>query len=296
MDVKSLKQLVALYEEGSVTQAAKLLHISQPALTAQLSRLEYKLGSKLFFRSVKGLEPTLMGKTLYERSKRILAHWSAFDSEVKLISGSEIGQIRLSCGAAIEQSILPNVIIDFFSHFPKVNLDVSVINPEKMLARLQTGEADIAMGGFNTGVDHDFEEIRFKSQRIGFYVRPEHPLCKNKKTLKSFGKFKLGCPEIPITAKEWFTKRGFTTERGVYSNSYSLIKSVTKKSDLIAAGPEFLFQEEVAKGELRKLLIRQTPNWEGAILVPRTSLPSQHIQILIKCLQKEIGAFSAKRS
>ncbi len=80
LDIKQLRQLVALYEVGSVTGAAEKLHISQPALTAHLNRLESRLGDKLFIRSVKGLEATPLGRELYLRSKDKLRQWQAFDT------------------------------------------------------------------------------------------------------------------------------------------------------------------------------------------------------------------------
>ncbi len=72
LDAKQIKQLVALYEIGSVTGAAEKLHISQPALTAHLNSLESRLGEKPFIRSAKGLEATPLGHELYLRSKAML--------------------------------------------------------------------------------------------------------------------------------------------------------------------------------------------------------------------------------
>ena len=287
LDVKNMRQLIALYEEGSVTGAARRLGVSQPALTVYLSRLEYQLSNTLFVRSVKGLEPTPVGVEIYQRSINMLRHWREFDTEVHLLAGGEIGKIRIACGAVIEQGVLPKATINFLQQHPHAQLDVTIINPEKMLAYLDSGETDIAIGGFNRGTKHAYEETRFASQRVGFYVRPNHPLFGGKGDVKSFKEYKLGCPEIPVEVVEWLASKGFSSERSLASNSYSFLKQVAAQSDVIVGGPHFLFTDEVEKEQLAELPLKKSPDWEGAILTTRTAMHSQLIRDFIACVKVE---------
>src|SRR5882757_3180731 len=72
MDIKQLKALVTVVEVGSVTRAAELLHLVQPAVTRQIRALEHELGVSLFERTCQGMRPTKAGISLAERARRAL--------------------------------------------------------------------------------------------------------------------------------------------------------------------------------------------------------------------------------
>ena len=78
MDLKQLGYFIAIVEEGSISAAAKQLHISQPPLSAQLRRLEEELGVPLIERGPRRVTPTEAGRALYRQAKRLLLlHGSA---------------------------------------------------------------------------------------------------------------------------------------------------------------------------------------------------------------------------
>src|ERR1700730_16237928 len=72
VDVKQLKALVTVVEVGSVTRAAELLHLVQPAVTRQIRTLEHELGGPLFERTRQGMRPTKAGAGLADRARRVL--------------------------------------------------------------------------------------------------------------------------------------------------------------------------------------------------------------------------------
>src|ERR1700739_4473671 len=72
MDVKQLKAMLTVVETGSVTQAAELLHLVQPAVTRQVRALEDELGVALFERTRHGMRPTPAGTGMVERARRVL--------------------------------------------------------------------------------------------------------------------------------------------------------------------------------------------------------------------------------
>ena len=76
IEIRHLKYFVAVAKELSIGRAAVALNISQPPLTRQIQQFEEDLGAKLFIRSVKGVELTDAGKTLYAEARNILVTWS----------------------------------------------------------------------------------------------------------------------------------------------------------------------------------------------------------------------------
>lgn len=194
IDIKHIRHIVALYEVGTVTGAAERLHMSQPTLTNHLCRLEDRLGEPLFIRSARGLEPTLMGESIYRRGKQMMQQWSSFESEVDLLAGAEMGEIRIACGAVVEQQILPSALIQFLQEHPQVDITVEVINPDRMLEHLVNGEADIAVGSFGDELPEDIEQILVDSQPIGFYVRSGRPYLDGSQVDIDFQDFVLAAP------------------------------------------------------------------------------------------------------
>ena len=85
MDLKQLEYFSAIVEEGSISAAAKHLHISQPPLSAQLHRLEEELGAPLMERGPRRCTPTEAGRVLYQRAKQLLVLADAARDEVCLL-------------------------------------------------------------------------------------------------------------------------------------------------------------------------------------------------------------------
>src|SRR5688500_3770928 len=72
LDLRQLQYFFCIYEEGSVTRAARKLHVVQPAISMQLQKLESQMGFPLFERTPQGVVPTPEGKAIYELYQPIL--------------------------------------------------------------------------------------------------------------------------------------------------------------------------------------------------------------------------------
>ncbi len=289
IDIKSLQHMVALFETGTVTAGAQRMNIAQPTMTAHLVHLEAKLGEQLFDRSTKGLEPTPMGRAFYTRAKDMLAQWADFDSEMRFLAGSDIGDIRVCCGAVLEMGILPNAIVSLLQSRPSVNVKVDVFDPEKMLHRLRNGDADIAVGFFDDLFDDNLEQIKVPGQRMGFYVRPEHPILQQAIASQSLEKFELAAPYIPKDVGNWLGQHGLSgAKRNIASDSYVLLKRVACQTDLMVGGPKFLFYNEVSQSKLVELPIQDSPMWEASILISSAAKYSRLVRAFVDCIEQEL--------
>jgi LysR family nitrogen assimilation transcriptional regulator len=95
VDVKQLKALVTVAEVGSVTRAAELLHLVQPAVTRQIRTLEHELGIALFERTRQGMQPTDAGATLVERARRALNELERARAEIQPTPGVVTGIVTV---------------------------------------------------------------------------------------------------------------------------------------------------------------------------------------------------------
>ncbi|AVH94206.1 MULTISPECIES: LysR family transcriptional regulator [Streptomyces] len=95
MDLKQLRALVTVAEAGSVTRAAELLHLVQPAVTRQIRTLEQELGVILFERTRQGMQPTAAGTTMVERARRALNELERARAEIRPAAGVVTGIVTV---------------------------------------------------------------------------------------------------------------------------------------------------------------------------------------------------------
>lgn len=109
MNLRRLKYFVKIVDIGSLTQAADVLHIAQPALSQQLATLENEVKQQLVIRTQRGVTPTEAGKILYAHAQAILRQCdhaqSAIDGAGKALSGHV--SVGLAPGTAAQQLALP---------------------------------------------------------------------------------------------------------------------------------------------------------------------------------------------
>lgn len=88
LELRHLKVVCAIAETGSVTKAASLLGLAQPALTAQLQRIERTLGGPLFERDRRGARPTALGELVLSRARVLLPAMKGLQDEAARLAGS----------------------------------------------------------------------------------------------------------------------------------------------------------------------------------------------------------------
>ncbi|GGU81968.1 hypothetical protein GCM10010211_54920 [Streptomyces albospinus] len=96
MELRLLGYAVAIAEAGSISGAARRLHLTQPTLSRQLSEMERQLGIKLFVREGRGLTPTQAGQVLVRRAATVLAEAEAALKDVQLAAQGMTGRLTVT--------------------------------------------------------------------------------------------------------------------------------------------------------------------------------------------------------
>ncbi|MBY4839044.1 nitrogen assimilation transcriptional regulator NAC [Pantoea sp. DY-15] len=129
MNLRRLKYFVKIVDVGSLTQAADILHIAQPALSQQLATLEGEMNQQLLIRTKRGVTPTEAGKTLYSHAQAILRQCEQAQSAIELMGTSLSGSVSvgLAPGSAAQNLALPlmmevqqqhpGIVLSFNEHF-----------------------------------------------------------------------------------------------------------------------------------------------------------------------------------
>src|ERR671938_1927365 len=118
LNLRQLQSFVTVARLGSFTRAARLLHLSQPALTKQIRQLEETLGVRLLDRTTRAVEPTHIGKELAPVVDQLLRELEAVVVNTKELATKSRGVVRVAALPSIASTILPATVARFQGRYP----------------------------------------------------------------------------------------------------------------------------------------------------------------------------------
>ena len=139
MDLRSLRYLVAVVEAGSLTRAAGTLYIAQPALTAQIKKLESELETQLFERTHAGVIPTAAGLELYQDARRLLSDAEALKERISRQPHELAGSVTIAAPFLLTSLLAGRLIARVRQSHPRIRLffidDLSLMVIKAMVDR-----------------------------------------------------------------------------------------------------------------------------------------------------------------
>ncbi len=145
LNLTHLKVLDAIARHGSVTEAAKELHYSQPSVSHHLARLEATTGAKLIQRVGRGIRLTPEGQLLAGRATEILGRVNAASVELAARVGLRAGRVRLAGFQTILSTLVPKAAAELSRSHPGIELNLVDAHPVEGLQMLRSGHVDIAL-------------------------------------------------------------------------------------------------------------------------------------------------------
>jgi LysR family transcriptional regulator, nitrogen assimilation regulatory protein len=145
MDVRQLKALVTVVETGSVTRAAELLHLVQPAVTRQILALERELGVPLFERTRLGIRPTEAGVSLAERARRALTELDRARAELSPAPGAVTGLVTVGLLESTADFIAEPLVSAVLREYPGIELRVLTAYSGHLQKWLDDGDLDLSL-------------------------------------------------------------------------------------------------------------------------------------------------------
>ena len=181
MDVSmsDLRGFTTVAELGSFQAAAYALHISQPALSRRVQKLEEALGVKLLERSTRKISLSTVGRDFLPRARRLLDELDSSLLSVRGIAERTAGQITVACVPTAAYYFLPEVIRSFSQDYPRIRVRIIDEGAGLVLKSVLQGEADL---GINL-LGFDEPEIEFESLLVEPFMLVclrDHPLARKK--------------------------------------------------------------------------------------------------------------------
>jgi len=176
LEVKHLRLIRAIAEEGSVTRAGNRLFLTQSALSHQLRDIETKLGVTLFDRVNKKMLLTSAGKRILIAANEILDHLDRLEEDVKRIASNQEGVLRISTECYTCYHWLPQVLKKFNVEYPGIDVKIIVEATGDPISAVLDGVIDVGL----TNSARQNHKIRYQPLFRDEYVvivSREHPFC-----------------------------------------------------------------------------------------------------------------------
>jgi DNA-binding transcriptional LysR family regulator len=242
LDLNLLRVLVAIHDSGSVTAAAKRLKMSQPAVSAALSRLRDSLDDPLFIRQSDGMAPTPRSDALTHKAREVL---DAIDHGIlrapEFDPGTSDDEFVLGLTAIGEIVFLPRLMERLRKHAPRATLRSMSLAPEHLEEALASGEVDLALGHFPDLQKSGVIPRRLFSHDMVCLVRTAHRIKGPCMSVEEFAAAEHALVKEGSRTQELF--EAVLAEHGIQRNvvlqtsHYLSIPVVIAESDLVAVLP-----------------------------------------------------------
>ena len=143
IDHRLIRQFLAAVEHGNITAASNALHISQPALTKNIRKLEEFLGVRLLERHSRGVVPTSYGQVLARRGKLVELEFEYAMAEIEAMKGGNKGTIRIGTSPVFATLYMPKVAISLVEQSPGLKIDLENGVLDTLVPGLLQGDLDI---------------------------------------------------------------------------------------------------------------------------------------------------------
>jgi len=124
MDIRAMRYFIAIVDHGSLTRAAEVVCVAQPALSQQLAALEEEFGVPLLHRSAKGVRPTEAGRTLYRHIRNILRQVEIAGADVRLAGTEVSGTVAIGLPTTAAAAFGMALVRTVRQRFPQVRLQL----------------------------------------------------------------------------------------------------------------------------------------------------------------------------
>ena len=176
MDVKQIKNILSIAEEGSISKAADKLFLTQSALNQQLLRLEHELGVSLFTRNGRGVTPTYAGRIYLENARKMLDIKEETYKILHDISNVKRGEIAIAYTPERGSRMFSAIYPEFHEKYPEITFKIYEARIKRMEQLLERRQVSIALLGYHNKPNPLFEYHNQQNEYIVLGLPQSHPL------------------------------------------------------------------------------------------------------------------------
>jgi len=303
IDLRHLQYFVAAAESRSFVRAAKLVNVSQPAITKSIQRMEKWFGHALFERGVE-LKLTAFGKALIVDAKRVLGGFDELRQSASRYGREWTANLKIGAGPLIAETLVGTAVGRLIDQHPELHVVVHVDNyavfPDMLRdRRIDFFIADVAE--LNEAADLIIKNL--EPSRFQWFCRRGHPLAKRRDVrFPEVLAYPVVLPEMSIWGREWFAEqmaKGAVASAilppfrpSVVCSHYSSLKSIVQESDAVSALTELALHRKPYATDFAVIdYAGMTPSSNPGIV----TLKSRHLSPAAHRLIEEVIAVSENK-
>lgn len=196
LDLAGLRAFVAVAELSSFRAAAEALHLSQPALSRRVGKLERALGVRLLERTTRRVALTLAGREFARRARSLLSDLDGALLAMGEVGAAPSGEVTLACVSSAVYYFLPAVVKRFRARYPRLRVRILDDPANEVLASVLRSEADFGVNFIGTQ-EPEIEFLPILEEPFVLACRDDHRLARRRRVAWR----ELGTQEFMAVAK-----------------------------------------------------------------------------------------------
>lgn len=289
MDIQAIKTFLTVAQEESFSKAARLLHLTQPAISQRIAGLEEELNTSLFHRSGKKLLLTQSGLLLQQKGKLLINQADELAQQLKTQSKTVSGTLHFGTSHHVGLHHLPITLRQYNERYPQVTLDLQFMESEAAYERVLQGELELAIVTISPKKIHStLTHKALWQDPLVFTTAVDHPLAQQDKlSLTTISNYQGILPEADtFTGRlihELFNKNHLPLSVALATNYLETIKMLTHAGLGWSVLPKSLIDEHLYILSIPQKLTRTL----GVIYHPKRPLSSA-AQALLTLIDEQI--------
>ena len=174
IDLELYRVFYVVAKNKHMTKASEELHISQPAISQSIKKLEDELGGTLFLRSNKGMELTEEGKMFYEYVKGALELINNAENEFTSFKDLSKGEIKIGCSTTLTKLVLMDALKEFHLDYPNININITNDLTSNLINSLKLGKLDFVIFNESNIKESNLNLETIKKLKQGFIYYPDY--------------------------------------------------------------------------------------------------------------------------
>ncbi|MFT4027465.1 MAG: LysR family transcriptional regulator [Novosphingobium sp.] len=263
LSLAKLRHLQAVSEEKSVSRAAEMLGISQPALSRSIANVEERYGVRIFERGRTGAELTPAGVQIMEQVSALLRNVENLDQNLMLYGKGHLGSLAFGISPQLGSFLLKTIALEIIGENPSVKLQAVIRSAPDLSDALLANEIEFFICIDSQLSNNPEIEVELVCESdVAFYVSSRHPLAANESaTLEQMRSYPFASPIHAIK-----NNKG-RQDANLICDNYHILRDVVEDSDMISAFTPSFVQSKVAAGTLKLLKISDRPLQKRATFI-----------------------------
>jgi DNA-binding transcriptional LysR family regulator len=282
MQLRQLQHLVALAEQGSFGRAAEAVHLTQPALSRSIDKLEEDLQARLVDRAYGQVRFTAAGELVLARARELLADAGQVRRDVLLLQGLSTGSLQVGLGPFVAGMLGRPALSLMAQRHPQLAVRIDVADPNSLCERLHRRQLDLFIADTrDLKKQPGLQFKRLPNVAVSFFVREGHPLLEHEGvTLDQAMDYPVGSPNLPAAVASHFDKQVQRVDRPVFNmvcDDLGTLRHLALTADAVILAPDAVGLNHGTESLLRlgvKRLTRMQTHYSIVMLANRTLSPA----------------------